>query len=69
MATITCNARVPARVEVERAWAKVELETMRIGQQTILFVKVWAAKSGEVTLATLHLSEVDVLHLMRELVK
>jgi len=68
MATIACSARVPLRVEHDRVWATAELETMRIGEQTILFVKVWT-KGGEVTLAALHLSEGDVVHLMRELVR
>lgn len=70
MAAVVCSARAPARVEQERVWATVSLEVMRIGQQTIVLVKAWGSpKSGEITLATLHLSEADVVHLMRELVR
>lgn len=70
MAMIGCSARVPARVEHERVWSTVNLETMRIGEQTILFVKAMGSpKSGEVTLAVLHLSDDEVLKLMRELAR
>lgn len=64
------SARVPTRVEQDRTWATANLETMRIERQTILFLKVWAGqKGGEITLATLHLSDADVLNLIRALVK
>lgn len=69
MATVMCSAKVPVRVEHERIWTTAFLETMRIGHETILFVKVMAPVKGggEITVATLTLDKVTLLELVRKL--